>query len=275
VPDDQKPIRDVIKRQSDRVDASILAFRRDLDTVLLRAELLLEHRLIRLLKIDADGQIAAVPANQRLLRRLPLLWQDALDGAGLESVIDAYARTFPAPAPSFQEVLFAINATAKNPLPLPDFSNADIAYLESVKLSSMADIAATVEAVGQAAKSKTLFSLGGLGLKELTKILEDRAGVAADQAFTLADTSLMMYYRIVNSIGFQRIQGRVLPDLRFVYVNPVDAVTRVFCLRLMRLVAQGKSWTREEINKMDNGQLPNVFCSCGGYRCRGAWMIQV
>jgi hypothetical protein len=272
VPDDQKPIRDVIKRQSDRVDASILAFRRDLDTVLLRAELLLEHRLIRLLKINADGQIAAVPANQRLLRRLPLLWQDALDGAGLESVIDAYARTFPAPAPSFQEVLFAINATAKQPLPLPDFSNADIAYLESVKLSSMADITATVEAVGQAAKSKTLFSLGGLGLKELTKILEDRAGVAADQAFTLADTSLMSWYRTVNEMGFGRIQDKVKIELRFAYFGPNDKITRAFCRHLL---AVKKTYTKVEISRMSNGQLPDVFKTGGGFNCRHAFNIAV
>lgn len=52
----------------------------------------------------------------------------------------------------------------------------------------------------------------------------------------------------------------------FQYIGPNDAANRPFCDRLV-----GEVLTREEIDALDNGQIPNVFLTGGGYRCRHHW----
>jgi hypothetical protein len=57
------------------------------------------------------------------------------------------------------------------------------------------------------------------------------------------------------------------PDQPFLYVGPIDAVTRDFCLDHV-----GQVFSRKAIDEMDNGQLPDVFTTGGGYNCRHSWM---
>ena len=49
----------------------------------------------------------------------------------------------------------------------------------------------------------------------------------------------------------------------FQYVGPDDSANRKFCD-----THTGKVYTREEIERLDNGQTSNVMLTAGGYRCR-------
>ena len=49
----------------------------------------------------------------------------------------------------------------------------------------------------------------------------------------------------------------------FLYVGPLDKITRPFCRARV-----GKIYTREEINSWDNGQGLPANLYCGGYNCR-------
>jgi hypothetical protein len=53
------------------------------------------------------------------------------------------------------------------------------------------------------------------------------------------------------------------PDDVFAYMGPLDRKTRPFCYERV-----GKVFTLDEIDTMDNGQLPNTFLTAGGYNCR-------
>jgi uncharacterized protein YukE len=55
-------------------------------------------------------------------------------------------------------------------------------------------------------------------------------------------------------------------DDAFLYVGPIDRRCRNFCLAHV-----GRVVTREAIDQMDNGQMPNVFLTRGGYNCRHLW----
>jgi hypothetical protein len=55
-------------------------------------------------------------------------------------------------------------------------------------------------------------------------------------------------------------------DELFVYVGPFDKKNREFCEERV-----GKVFSRTEIDAMDNGQLPDVFITGGGYNCRHTW----
>jgi hypothetical protein len=72
----------------------------------------------------------------------------------------------------------------------------------------------------------------------------------------LYDTSLSVYTRQVEAVAAQ-------PDDVYLYAGPVDSRLRPFCFDHV-----GKVYTREQIDALDNGQLPDVFLTGGGYNCR-------
>lgn len=81
------------------------------------------------------------------------------------------------------------------------------------------------------------------------------------QAQTLFDTQ-------VSVVGRQIVAAEEpAPEQAFLYVGPVDRVVREWCLEHM-----GQVFTRDRIDAMDNGQLPNPFITAGGYNCRHSWM---
>jgi len=55
----------------------------------------------------------------------------------------------------------------------------------------------------------------------------------------------------------------------FLYTGPLDQNTRPFCRRLL---ASGRTYTRAEIDAMENGQTLDVYTTCGGHNCRHKWV---
>jgi len=41
------------------------------------------------------------------------------------------------------------------------------------------------------------------------------------------------------------------------------------------LMAAGDSYTRDDIDEMDNGQMDSVWLTAGGWNCRGMWILDV
>jgi len=64
--------------------------------------------------------------------------------------------------------------------------------------------------------------------------------------------------------------GEAHPDTVYLYVGPSpqagDRITRASCRCVVNMVA-----TREQIARLDNGQVPNVLVSGGGWNCRHSW----
>lgn len=102
--------------------------------------------------------------------------------------------------------------------------------------------------------------------RPIREILEDVAKILdrdVKSVRTQFDTQVSIFGRQVEAI-----QTAGLPDEQpFLYLGPVDFKTRPFCLNLV-----GKVFTREEIDAMDNGQMPDVFLTGGGYQCRHSWL---
>lgn len=57
------------------------------------------------------------------------------------------------------------------------------------------------------------------------------------------------------------------PAQAYLYVGPVDGRVRPFCREQLGLV-----YTKDRIDALDNGQLPNVFLTGGGYNCRHSFL---
>lgn len=79
---------------------------------------------------------------------------------------------------------------------------------------------------------------------------------------TLYDTAISIYGRQVEAL----VAGDE-PDTVFAYMGPADDRNREFCAERV-----GKVFTRAEIDAMDNGQLNDVFLTCGGFSCRHIFM---
>ena len=106
---------------------------------------------------------------------------------------------------------------------------------------------------------------GVLGGRDRGLILDDlakRLDRSEAQMRTLYDTSLSIYGRQVEAI-----QAGNDPLTVYVYLGPDDEVTRPFCQERV-----GKEFTREQIDAMENGQIPDVFLAGGGYNCRHLWL---
>jgi hypothetical protein len=97
------------------------------------------------------------------------------------------------------------------------------------------------------------------------RMLQDLALVidrSESQIRTLYDTSVSVFGRQVEALTAD--PG---PETVFAYVGPDDDVTRPFCEARV-----GKAFTRQAIERMDNGQIGNVFLTAGGYNCRHSWV---
>lgn len=86
----------------------------------------------------------------------------------------------------------------------------------------------------------------------------------APYAKTYAQTSLAIYDRLVAAATYPTED-----DEEYLYAGPIDDLCRPFCAERV-----GNTYTYAEIQGMDNGQLPDVFTTCGGYNCRHQWLHQ-
>lgn len=101
--------------------------------------------------------------------------------------------------------------------------------------------------------------LGVKSTAELVKALARVLDRSEAQIRNLFDTSVSIFTRTVEDIA----TGELGPDQPYLYVGPVDEITRPFCLEHV-----GTVMTRDKIDQLDNGQIPNPFISGGGYSCR-------
>jgi hypothetical protein len=80
--------------------------------------------------------------------------------------------------------------------------------------------------------------------------------VQLSEARTLYDTQVNVFGRQVEAL-------KSTPEDVYAYMGPADVKLRPFCREHV-----GKVYTKAQIDALDNGQLPNVFLTGGGYNCR-------
>jgi hypothetical protein len=105
-----------------------------------------------------------------------------------------------------------------------------------------------------------------LSPRRVAEILADLAPAldrSQAQARALFDTQMTIFGRTVEAAKTEALG----PSQPFLYAGPVDLKTRDWCLQRV-----GKVFTREEIDAMDNDQLPNTFLTAGGYNCRHSFL---
>lgn len=270
-----KSIDQLYQEHSDAIDAIASGFTHSYQKLVDTSSAKLGAELSKNLKLIGN-RIAMTASNRKLLSSVDDSFQRIMDGEGYQDLLENYSASFNGQFEWFNKVLANISASLDDPLPAVDFTKGDMAIFDLQKTASRDIISGVVEKTASRAKVQALQAIGGLDSKQLTAQLTDTFGKSVSEAQSLADTSISTFYRTITDKGFQIIEED-LPgfELRYNYNGPLDRLNRPFCLKLERQSRDGKTWKRAEINKMNNGQIPNVFTTCGGYRCRHQWMISV
>lgn len=100
--------------------------------------------------------------------------------------------------------------------------------------------------------------------KPLIRATQEAVEAVSDRTIAVARAEITAAFTAIDRLA--TAQAGIKAGAAFLYIHPRDSVTRASCG-----VIAGKVYTQEEIAAMDNGQLPDVLLTCGGYNCRGHW----
>jgi hypothetical protein len=137
------------------------------------------------------------------------------------------------------------------------FTSTDLTRILALKALAKIDILKQGDLIAHALW-RTLVQ-GLYSQRPIAAILEDLSDaidVQISQARTLYDTQVSVFGRQVEALKSKE------SDL-YAYMGPADIKLRPFCRKHV-----GKVFSKAEIDALDNGQLPNVFLTGGGYNCR-------
>jgi hypothetical protein len=214
---------------------------------------LLTERMRTLVKqIETDGGRAiAKRTNLALALQMKADILKALNDAGYTALAQRAADE-------------SLDRLARHVLSADDISRVqigtfDVDVLAALKQLRLADLLQVGEDVAvQLWRAVVDGVVGARPVLDLVGDIADLLDISEKRARQIYDTAVSTFSRQVGQLG---TTGE--PDEVFIYVGPVDQKVREFCLEHV-----GKVYTREVIDGMDNGQLPNVMLTGGGYNCR-------
>lgn len=242
------------EREAEIQDFAVQAFERQLQ--------LLVSRFLRRLRadlaeweVDDAGRLIGDAAN--LGRALAFRQQL---GAWLqeEGFFELAIRVLNDPLDEIAESVLATSRIANEAAKLSSFRDT----LHALKELRLADLLDVSEDIARELSRVTFEGMLALRpVDALTLDIADRLEVTQRQARTIYDTAVSTFSRQIEQLNADGTD-----DELFVYVGPFDEKNREFCEERV-----GRVFTRADIDEMDNGQLPDVFITGGGYNCRHTW----
>ncbi len=267
---------DRIRQLDHRTDAILSQFDTTLASTLSHAKLKTVIRLRQSLDVTPGGEVMRTAANLRKVRALPQIFKQAMVEAGYNNLISHFASSFDGGLPTFESILSDL--TDDYQIKPVEFSDADLAYFQQVKETTAINLSDAVDRVGQLARQNVMLTVAGNPFEATAVLLAERLHIALGEASTLAATGISTFYRTVADRGYEIVEdalGLKGKRLEYTYYGPPagDRLIRPFCRRLMQMAAGGRTWTRAQIDGMDNGQLPDCFRTGGGFNCRHQWVV--
>lgn len=227
-------------------------FATELARVLLDADAALRPMLRQAL--DGDRSARSVAARGIAMRRQ---LRQALTTAGYDALVESSTL---AAVERMSEAVLASRLTSQGVAlmrPNPDKLRA----LASLGQTNLLDVGDDIAAALWRSLSQWLFTV-----RDTDDILADLFDVFEDEVAniqTLFDTQVSIFGRQVEALATADLAA----DQPYLYVGPVDGLTRPWCLERV-----GRVYTRDVIEAMDNGQLANPFLTGGGYNCRHSFL---
>jgi hypothetical protein len=267
-------LNDTLQNHDREIQALVDSFAEQLGTMLALAQAGVQGKLTTRLTFT-KGVVDATPANRSALRQISTLFDEELDSLGLQHLVDAFVEQFGGQYKYFRQVLdLTLGADRAKKLDLT-LDKGDQQFLGMFQADAATSIQAAVAGAGQIAQQKALMGIGGLTSKSLATTLAEQVSKSGGVAKSEAATAISSFYRQLADLQFQKIEEDEGWEISYKYVGPpaTDILIRPFCRHLMVETRAGTTWTRPEINAMDNDQLDNVFVTGGGYNCRHQWIF--
>lgn len=205
---------------------------------------------------DDTGRLRTSAVNLSRAIALRRQIRDVMTEAGLD---EASLTAVTDPLDQLAESVLKTARIANPAVRVPTSAREAIEAWKTLRLAELLDVA---EGAARAIQRAALD--GVLGLRPVEKLVLDVADVldlSTKQARTVYDTAVSVFSRHMEQIA---ADGE--PEELFLYAGPADDKTRPFCRRWV-----GKVLERKQIDALDNGQLPDVFATAGGYACRHLW----
>ena len=265
-------LADIYARHSSYQDKMVATFEDHLREIVRRAQAHVIGELQKRLSIT-DGIIDATPANMRLLRKAGDMFMAEMKAAGYDRLVTAFVGEFHGTLPFLQETIEMLGEQVQQKWPSLDFTQKDLNLLAGVQVNVAVSLEDAISSVAGAAVTRGLFGVAALPFKDLVGMLTEKFETSIGKARTIADTGMSCYFATANDRAYQII-AKDVPELemRFRYSGPLDLLCRPFCMKLM---LANKSYTRGQIDAMDNGSLPNVFITRGSWNCRHSWVLDI
>lgn len=265
-------LREIYGEHSEALDSVVSEFSTRLDGMVESARKALVKEMRAKVRVSS-GMVESITSNRKWLSNLDKRFMELLEEQGYGKLVSSYVGSFNGQFEWFDKVLAALSEDLDQPLRV-QFTRADREHFAAFKNGSEKQIIEVADRVAERARKQAEFSVGGSTVEELTEHLADTLDITVSQSEALAETAMTSFYRTISDRGYQIIESeRPGLELQYSYDGPLDKLNRPFCLKTERQSRNGKTWTRKQINQMRNGQLPNVFVTCGGYRCRHQWVI--
>lgn len=233
-------------RQINATDAQIEAF-------VLRLEKFLDHNLEEIVGKVEIGETSGKEAA----KILGALFTE-LQKAGLNEEIGRLRAIYA------EELRFVRDELIEQDFEKP-FTDADSAGVNALVNNSLDQVATRVTQYGLDIQSTVMQSVLTGQEVDYKAIKEQYGNAVASNIKTEVGTAVSAFNATINATKAEELGL----DL-FLYVGPVDKITRPFCKHLLEN-RQPPIYTKDEISQMDNDQNLDVLIYRGGYNCRHHW----
>lgn len=202
-----------------------------------------------------EGRVRQVPQNSSLILGIEQMFQSALSKSAFFPVVMAFVS-------GFVDQVDEFSAMHDGPMLL---TSEDHEVLGNQAAAAIGAIEGQVYRIVTDLRNLLARSLGEVGLSELVTGVSDVIR-KLNRVEPIAKDQLLLFFRTVGSLVYRSVDHA--GERKYAYVGPVDDDVRDFCLLLA-----GKQYSMAEIDSMDNGQVPGVFHTGGGYGCRHWWAM--
>jgi hypothetical protein len=256
---------DVIQEQYDAVTSLADWFDEEIKRILAIVAALIIARLVSSLLVRG-GSIVQTSKNVVELAKIDKGIQALLQEHGLDEKVSELATRV-----NDQRKYFDLLVKATFGKKPRGMSKESLDFIQETLAVTVQNIYSEVIDFSSRARRIALLSIGS-DFRDLKSSLMDLVQSAAPRVRSTVINQATEFYRGVAAVGFDAIEN-VAGPLRYVYSGPgpLDPKIRPFCKHLMVLVWDGVTWSRAQIDNLDNGQMPNVFVTCGGKNCRHQW----
>ena len=273
-----KDLQSIVLAADDAISAAVETFQGEVEKIVAQSTVNLQERLRKALVLTADGTVKRTRANSAVLAKVSDWFMEEMAANGFVTLARSFVNAFPGQLVYFDDVLNLLAKQAGKKIEF-NWSSHDKRTFTDFATHSATGLVDVVEHVAKTARAQILLSFGSVTYSQLVHTIAEKLQISTERASEFADTSMMMWWREAASRGFRKIEHFFPGKVAYQYAGPpsTDRVIRPWCKTKMTQTESGKSWTRQEIDQMDNGSSLGtpVFRVGGGHRCRHFWVLLV